>query len=380
MPTPFVVGVTYGNLLGHMNTRTDTSGYLAVSGVSKSFGHTVAVSGVSISVTRGETLAILGPSGCGKTTLLRVSAGLESPDVGSISLDGNVLVDGQSFVRPERRRIGMVFQGLALFPHMTVAENVGYGLARHADRSRRVGDALALVDMAGFESRAPESLSGGQAQRVALARALAPQPDVLLLDEPFASLDAELRIRVRAEVAALLRALEITAVFVTHDQEEAFVVGDHVAVMRDGSVVQTGTPTELYERPTSAWIARFVGEANVVEGDARGGLVDTVLGSLPLVDALQGPCRVVVRPEHIVIRSGESGSVAGVEFYGHDTAYRLTVADTPVTARAMTPPRFGVGHGVDVGYEGPPVVAFPESPAASEAVGQRHRGSNVRVT
>ena len=255
MPTPFVVGVTYGNLLGHMNTRTDTSGYLAVSGVSKSFGHTVAVSGVSISVTRGETLAILGPSGCGKTTLLRVIAGLESPDVGSISLDGNVLVDGQSFVRPERRRIGMVFQGLALFPHMSVAENVGYGLARHADRSRRVGDALALVDMAGFESRAPESLSGGQAQRVALARALAPQPDVLLLDEPFASLDAELRIRVRAEVAALLRTLEITAVFVTHDQEEAFVVGDHVAVMRDGCVVQTGTPTELYERPTSAWIA-----------------------------------------------------------------------------------------------------------------------------
>lgn len=348
-----------------MNTRSDTIGHLAVSGVSKSFDGTMAVHEASISVVRGETLAILGPSGCGKTTLLRIIAGLEVPDAGSVLLDGLVLVDRRSFVRPERRRIGMVFQGGALFPHMSVAQNVGYGLTKDNAAGRRVADALAMVDMEGFDDRRPESLSGGQAQRVALARALAPQPEVLLLDEPFASLDAELRVRVRAEVAALLSNLEITAVFVTHDQEEAFVVGDQVAVMRDGSVIQIGTPAEIYERPMSAWIARFVGDANLIDGLAHGSTVETVVGRLTLAERLEGPCQVVLRPEHLVVGAGSAGSVDGVEFYGHDTAYVVTVDHTTVTARAMAAPRFAVGDEVEVGYDGPAVVAFPRPAVVS---------------
>ena len=334
------------------------SSHLVVNGVSKQFDSSRALDRASLSVLRGETLAVLGPSGCGKTTLLRVIAGLEAPEEGSVALGGSILVDAATFVPPERRKIGMVFQGGALFPHMTVAQNVAYGLPNDGDRDARVASALAMVDLPDLGDRMPDSLSGGQAQRVALARALAPQPEVLLLDEPFASLDSELRIKVRAEVATLLRELEITAVFVTHDQEEAFVVGDHVAVMYEGAVVQVGTPAELYERPKSAWIARFVGEANVLAGTGTGSQVETPIGTLALAEPVDGPCEVVVRPEFVRINAGDMGQIELVEFYGHDTAYRISVDGVSVTARAMSTPRFSVGDGVALTHDGPDVVAY----------------------
>lgn len=343
-----------------MNIRSSAPSHLSVEAIDKSFGATAAVRDASFAVPRGHTVSLLGPSGCGKTTLLRVIAGLEVPDRGTVRLGDRVVVGPGVFARPEKRRIGMVFQGGALFPHMTVAQNVAYGLAGHPDRSQRVAEALAMVDLQGFDDRMPNSLSGGQAQRVALARAMAPRPEVLLLDEPFASLDAELRVRVRGEVASLLRDLEITAVFVTHDQEEAFVVGDRVVVMREGTVVQSGTPGEIYDRPASPWVARFVGEANLVQGHADGAVAETALGPIPLADDRSGPCLVVVRPEHIDVQPGSVGTVQAVEFYGHDTAYRLDYRDLGITARAMSAPRLAAGAAVRAAYVGPPAVAFAD--------------------
>ena len=343
------------------DSKSRVSPYLQIDKASKQFGDVVALNRASLSVERGETLALLGPSGCGKTTLLRIIAGLDTPDDGSVTLDGATLVDGAVYIRPEQRRVGMVFQGGALFPHMTVLENVRYGVVKDSDSDTRVAEALELVDMVGFESRFPSSLSGGQAQRIALARALAPHPDVLLLDEPFASLDAELRIRVRADVVGLLRNLEITAVFVTHDQEEAFVVGDHVAVMRGGRIAQAGTPAELYDRPESAWVARFVGDADVLSGIGCGAEVSTPIGMIPIHGSMAGPCDVVVRPEHVALAIGTSAIIETVEFYGHDTAYRVRQGESVLTVRVMSAPRFAVGDAVDARYMGPPVVAFAKS-------------------
>src|ERR687898_345108 len=216
--------------------QSAATGALAVEGLCKAFGDALVLDQAGLRVPAGRVVALLGPSGCGKTTLLRFIAGLERPDAGQVRLDGRDLSAPGAFVAPERRRIGMVFQDGALFPHLSVAGNVGYGLSRSERRGARVAEALALVALAGLGARLPASLSGGQAQRVALARALVTRPSVLLLDEPFSNLDTILRIQIRAEVQRLLADLGVTAVFVTHDQEEAFVVGDEVAVMLAGRV------------------------------------------------------------------------------------------------------------------------------------------------
>jgi iron(III) transport system ATP-binding protein len=271
-----------------------------------------------------------------------------------------------SVVPPERRRIGMVFQDGALFPHMTVFENVAYGVVDAPDREARVRRVLEMVDLADYGDRRPDNLSGGQRQRVAIARALAPEPSVLLLDEPFASLDAELRVRVRAEVAALLRGLEITAVFVTHDQDEAFVIGDEVAVMRDGRIVQVGSPSEVYERPVSAWVASFVGEANVLDAEVQATVATTAIGRIETTPGPGGRRRVLVRPEFLVLEDGDDGVVERVEFYGHDTAYTVSVGDQLLTSRALSAPRFAVGDRVTVGYRGGPAPTF--DPAADQSV------------
>lgn len=343
---------------------------LLVDSVTKTFGPIQAVVDVSLEVESGETLALLGPSGCGKTSLLRVIAGLEEPDRGRVLVGDRDLTN----VRPEQRRVGMVFQGGALFPHMTVAQNVGYGLDKRPDRDERVRDALSLMDLVGFGPRYPDTLSGGQAQRVALARALAPEPDVLLLDEPFSSLDAELRVRVRSEVAELLESLNITTVFVTHDQEDAFVVGDSVAVMRGGRILQTGTPADLYQRPRSAWVASFVGEANIVSGTAAGDVVDTIVGPVSIDGSIGSSfVDVVLRPEHLVLENGGSGLVASVEFYGHDTAYTVDIDGHRLSARRISAPVFAVGDAVGLRYDGPPTSAF-----MSESTPERN-GSDVVV-
>jgi iron(III) transport system ATP-binding protein len=269
--------------------------------LTKQFGDVVAVDAVDLDVRRGEFLGVLGPSGCGKTTLLRLVVGFERPDAGGVEIDGRVVVGPRRNLPPEERRIGMVFQESALFPHLDVAGNIGFGLARR-DRGTRVAELVALVGLAGLQRRMPHELSGGQQQRVALARALAPDPALILLDEPFSSLDATLRAQLRGEVRDILRAAGATTVFVTHDQGEALEISDRVAVMRAGRIEQLSTPDELYLRPVNRFVASFVGEANLLPGEVRHGEVLTLVGRFRAGgEALTDGARaeVLLRPEQL---------------------------------------------------------------------------------
>jgi len=343
--------------------------FVDIAHVTKRFGDTLALDDVSLQVREGERVALLGPSGCGKTTLLRVLAGLESPDRGRVAIDGETLVGDGVSIPAERRRVGMVFQDWALFPHLTVAKNVAYGLTRDEVAAGRVTESLAMVGLENLADRHPHELSGGQAQRVALARSLAPRPRVLLFDEPFSNLDTELRARVRADVADLMRAVGMTSIFVTHDQEESFVLGDRVAVMREGAIAQVGTPAELYETPASPWVARFVGDANLVDGTGLGADVETAIGTIPTATPIQGECQVLVRPEHLRLAGGDDATIEDVEFYGHDTSYSVSLGGRRLLVRELTTPRFAVGDRVSLRHDGPDAVAFPgegavEAPAA----------------
>jgi iron(III) transport system ATP-binding protein len=298
-----------------------------VQGVSKAFGLTRAVREVSLEVAPGELVAVLGPSGCGKTTLLRLIAGFERPDGGTVTI-GESTVAGPGFeVPPERRRVGMVFQDYALFPHLTVERNVAFGLERRprAERRELTQRTLELVGLQHKTSRYPHELSGGERQRVALARALAPEPEVVLLDEPFSNLDATLRAGLRREVELILREAGTSALLVTHDQEEALSLGDRLAVMREGELVQVDAPETVYGQPASRWAAQFVGEVNVLSGVARGQGVETELGTFDLPRDASGPVHVAVRPEQLELRAGERGNAEIVEreFRGHDVLYRL---------------------------------------------------------
>ncbi len=269
--------------------------------LTKRFGDVTAVDGVDLDVRRGEFLAVLGPSGCGKTTLLRLVAGFERPDGGGIEVGGRVVAGPRRHLPPEERRIGMVFQESALFPHLDVAGNIGFGLARR-DRQRRIAELVALVGLAGLQRRMPHELSGGQQQRVALARALAPHPALILLDEPFSSLDATLRSQLRGDVREILRSAGATTLFVTHDQGEALEISDRVAVMRAGRIEQVSTPDELYLRPVNRFVAGFVGEANLLPGEVRHGEVQTLVGRFraghgALADGVRA--EVLLRPEQL---------------------------------------------------------------------------------
>ncbi|HZD24362.1 MAG TPA: ABC transporter ATP-binding protein [Acidimicrobiia bacterium] len=337
-----------------------TSRRLEVRDVTKSFEGQPVLRGINLIVEKGTSVTLLGPSGCGKTTLLRVIAGLERPERGIVILGDRTLANGAKFVPPERRRIGMVFQDWALFPHLNVADNVAYGLPRTGtDRSRAVTEALHMVGLTNFGKRMPSTLSGGEQQRVAIARAIAPKPDALLLDEPFSNLDAALRATVRFDTRALLHDLEMTTLFVTHDQDEAFVLGDEVAVMRDGVIYQQAPPGQLYSSPIDAWVAAFVGEANLLLGEADGATARTILGPIPLAEHAVGPRRVLLRPEQIDLSPGSAGEVTSVEFYGHDCSYRVQVDGTEVIVRSIASPTFSRGDRVSVSYQGPGVVAYP---------------------
>jgi ABC-type Fe3+/spermidine/putrescine transport system ATPase subunit len=264
--------------------------YLRLDGLVRRFPGRTAVDGLTLDVARGEILALLGPSGCGKTTTLRLLAGFETPD------EGRVEVEGEDVTRlpPAQRRFGMVFQNYALFPHLDVGENVAFGLKGRADAAARVTEVLAMVDLAGYERRSITALSGGQQQRVAVARSLAPEPRVLLLDEPLSNLDPSLRERTRRELREAIQRVGITTVFVTHEQEEAFDLGDRIAVMNAGRLEQVGTADTLYDQPASAFVATFVGRANTLPGE----LVGEVPGST-----------VIVRPE--AMRFAPDGPIAG---------------------------------------------------------------------
>jgi iron(III) transport system ATP-binding protein len=342
-----------------------------VRGVWKSFGGSPVLEDVSLHVEPGTMVALLGPSGCGKTTLLRIVAGLEAADAGEVRVGDRLLAGPGTHVPPEKRRVGMVFQDWALFPHMSVARNVGYGLPRldRAERARRVAEALELVGLAGLGDRSPGTLSGGQQQRVALARALAPRPSVLLLDEPFSNLDTALRVQVRTEVHHLLVELGVTTVFVTHDQEEAFVLGDEVAVMSGGRIVQQDRPAELYRAPATPWVASFVGDANLIPGTVHDVSAATPLGRIPLEAPAVGSgtaVEVLVRPEELRLEPGGPALVELVEFYGHDTVYVVRLeAGEALRVRQGSAPRFRRGDRVTVRFVGERTVAYPAGPATA---------------
>jgi iron(III) transport system ATP-binding protein len=303
------------------------SAAIRLDGISKSFGATRAVEDVTLVVERGELMSVLGPSGCGKTTLLRLIAGFEAPDGGSVAVGEETVAGPGRLVPPERRRVGMVFQDYALFPHLSVEANVAFGLSRRtrAERDSLTRRTLELVGLQHKTGRHPHELSGGERQRVALARALAPEPEVVLLDEPFSSLDATLRADLRREVELILRDAEATALLVTHDQEEALSLADRLAVMREGRIVQVGAPEEVYGRPASRWAAQFVGEVNVLAGVAREGGVETELGRFDLRAPATGTVHVAVRPEQLELSARHDGNaeVVAREFRGHDVLYRL---------------------------------------------------------
>ena len=307
--------------------------HVRIRGLSKSYGDVTAVRELNLDIERGELLAVLGPSGCGKTTLLRTIAGFEQPDSGCVVVSDEVVAGPGRMVPPERRRVGMVFQDYALFPHLSVDGNVAFGLSTRS-KDDRVALTRRTLELVGLQHKAAcpvHELSGGERQRVALARALAPEPELVLLDEPFSNLDASLRAGLRREVELILRDAEATALLVTHDQEEALSLADRLAVMRDGQIVQVGPPVEVYGSPATRWAAQFVGEVNVLSGVARGSGVETELGVFDLRAPAEGSVQVAVRPEQLELRA--SGATDGAasgnaevidrEFRGHDVLYRL---------------------------------------------------------
>ena len=279
----------------------------------KSFGDKQIVENFSISVEPGSILALLGPSGCGKTTTLRLIAGFERLDRGRIEIAGAVAADNGDYLPPEKRRVGMVFQDYAIFPHLSIGQNVAFGLGRGPQAEQRLQAALTLVGLQGLEKQMPHELSGGQQQRVALARALAPDPAVLLLDEPFSNLDTSLRVQVRREVRTLLKESGTTAVFVTHDQEEAMFIGDYIAVMNEGRLEQVDAPYDVFHRPRSRFVAEFMGYTDFIEGEAVAEGVATALGTLPLRNPPPPGTAVAVcaRPDDIALEAALEADDAG---------------------------------------------------------------------
>ncbi len=375
---------------------------LEVTGLHKAFGDHPVLTGLDLEVPAGSLTAILGPSGSGKTTLLRVLAGFERCDAGTVTIGGSVVDGPGTYLAPERRRIGYVPQEGSLFPHLTVTANIGFGLPARQRRGPAIDELLDKVGLAGLGKRYPHQLSGGQQQRVALARALAIRPEIVLLDEPFASLDAHLRASVRADVQALLAETGITGILVTHDQDEALSTADRVAVLREGRIVQCDAPQDLYDRPADADIARFIGDANLIEGVLGTGTVDTMLGRLQVESgclapagpggatgapdpAGSGPATVLVRPEQIELVAGGTparpgtpgwpdvhdgyelpGRVVSYGYHGHDAVIHVrpehdSTAPT-IIVRTLGGPQLPPGSPVTLRARGP-VRAWPRASA-----------------
>ncbi|MEV0729140.1 ABC transporter ATP-binding protein [Polymorphospora sp. NPDC050346] len=334
---------------------------LTLRGVAKNYGPVAALAGVDLTVPAGTLTAVLGPSGCGKTTLLRCVAGFERVDTGEIRIDGTVIAGPGAHLPPQRRRVAVVPQEGALFPHLSVAGNIGYGLDRATRRGGRIEEVLALVGLAGHGDRMPHQLSGGQQQRVAVARALAPRPSLVLLDEPFSALDAGLRAELRHDVREALRADRATGILVTHDQGEALSTADQVAVMRGGLVVQCAAPAAVYREPADPWVAAFVGDAVLLPAVVESGAAHTVLGPVPLAGTFgSGAVTVLVRPEQVRItarpaapaRDSSPATGAAVDGPPVDGAADGSVADGSAIDGSM-----GDGLGTNGSVPGGPVPA-----------------------
>jgi iron(III) transport system ATP-binding protein len=316
---------------------------LSLNSIHKSIAGQKILKDLSLQVKEHELVAVLGSSGSGKTTLLRLISGFDSPESGEIEILGSKVFAKNVFVPAEKRRVGFVPQDAALFPHLSVAGNIEFSLSdlSAAERQKRVQELLTLVDMVGFEERLPHQLSGGQRHRVALARALAPKPDLILLDEPFSSLDAELRARLREDVKKVLLTTGTTAILVTHDQEEALSIATRVAILREGTIAQIGLPKDIYQAPTDVEMATFLGDSVIIEGTVKNGKIDTQLGQLsPLNQVTEGAKgRVAIRPENFYLQPNPNGAgeVVGRTYFGHDALIEVKLPSLVIQARANGP-------------------------------------------
>ena len=310
---------------------------LELKSVSLAFDEQVVVESVSLKLKDGEIACLLGPSGCGKTTLLRAIAGFKPLHSGTIDFAGSILSSSSKTVPPENRRVGMVFQDFALFPHLTIAENICFGIRQQSrkEKSHRLSELLGLIGLAGSEDKYPHELSGGQQQRVALARAIAPKPHLLLLDEPFSSMDVELRASLAKEIRSILKHEKISAVMVTHDQHEAFSMADRIGVINEGSLLQWATAEDLYHSPANRFVARFVGNSNFLSGVVTGDKVDTALGRFAFKESEEEPIavadglqvKVLIRPEYIrkCEGSGNPATLLSREFRGGYYLYTVSL-------------------------------------------------------
>ena len=339
--------------------------------LSHSYGDVPAVDGVSLTVCRGEVVCLLGPSGCGKTTVLRIAAGLEPLQAGRVAIDGRTVADDTVFVPPEERGVGLLFQDNALFPHLSVAENVAFGLRRldAAERNSRIEAALGDVGLEGYGARYPHMLSGGQQQRVALARALAAGPSVVLLDEPFSSLDARLRDKVRDQTLHALKESGTATLMVTHDAEEAMFMGDKIAVMREGRVLQTGTPDQLYCQPANAYVAELFGEINRLEAVVRDSQVETLFGPLAAAGlAEESAAEVLIRPEALLLSQTPGSPTALViasRMLGRTSLVHMSITDdtgVQIHLHARAPGRFlpAEGDRLSVALDTSQAFVFPQ--------------------
>lgn len=329
---------------GASTAGEDGAAQLKLTDVTKRFNEECAVEGVSLTVTAGDFVTLLGPSGCGKTTTLRMIAGLEQPDHGRIEVGDRVVANESIDVPPEDRAVGIVFQDFALFPHMTAAENIAFGLDGWdgGGKSDRVDELLELVDLVEFRNQTPDELSGGQRQRVALARSLAPEPRVLLLDEPFSNLDVGLRVRMREEVRRIVKEAGVTTISVTHDQEEALSISDQVAIINNGQLEQVGPPETVFQQPTSRFVAGFLGHASFLRGQVRGDIVETNIGRIGR-DQIHGLATeydnteidVLVRPDDVLARpvgnpAEADGTVTYRRYLGPNMLYRVELSSGEV--------------------------------------------------
>ncbi len=332
-----------------------------------------AVNCVSFTLEQGDILGLLGPSGCGKTTLLRMIAGFEQPSAGTIKLAGCVIAGEGGWLPPEQRNTGMVFQDYALFPHLTIAQNIAFGLQHQPERlnkpqiQQRIAQVLLLVGLAGLEKRYPHELSGGQQQRVALARALAPQPALILLDEPLSNLDVQVRQRLRHEIRHILKETGTSAIFVTHDQEEALAISDKIAVMRLGKIEQLGTPEDIYTRPASRFVAEFVTQANFIPARRQGNFWTTEIGQweipTPTPSCHQG--ELMLRQEDIFIAADESSPIIirDRQFLGREYRYCLeTPSGNQFHARTTISTQLPIGARVQVAVPANAPQIFPDAP------------------